>query len=214
MPFAIKPGQTVLFIGDSITDCDRRGGSFPFGAGYVRIIRDLIVARYPGHQLNIINKGISGNTVRDLAHRWTDDCIRFQPDWVSLMIGINDIHRWLMNIEGASVTAEQFAELYSGIMDRLRKETKARIILIDPFYMSQECSADSFRHQVLRHLPSYLKTVDQMAKQHKTYHVKLHAEFQSLLKRYEADQFCPEPVHPNPAGHTVMAHAWLKALGW
>ena len=42
----------------------------------------------------------------------------------------------------------------------------------------------------------------------------LHDIFQRLLKTYSADQFCPEPVHPSPAGHTVMAEAWLREMGW
>ncbi len=83
MPFAIQPGQTVLFTGDSITDCGRRGDDRPLGAGYVRMAVDLINARYPDNGCRFINTGIGGNIVRDLFDRWTDDCIRHQPDWLS-----------------------------------------------------------------------------------------------------------------------------------
>src|SRR6185369_13335518 len=112
MPFAIKPKQTVLFIGDSITDCGRRGEAAPLGNGYVRIASELITAKYPAHGLNIINKGLGGNTVRDLFNRWGDDAMAFKPDWLSIKIGINDLHRTLGGVTDQAVTPEQFADLY------------------------------------------------------------------------------------------------------
>lgn len=213
MPFAIKPGQTLLFTGDSITDCGRRGAEAPLGNGYARMCNDLIVARYPEHKLKVINTGISGNTVRDLTNRWYDDVIRHQPDWLSIMIGINDVHRFLHKTE-TSVSPEQFAELYDGILRRVVKETKAKLVLIDPFYISTERDGTSFRRTVLDHLPKYIQTVHAMVKKYKARHVKLHETFQAQLKHHAPDRFCPEPVHPTPSGHLVMAHQWLKAMGW
>jgi lysophospholipase L1-like esterase len=213
MAFALKPRQTIVFTGDSITDCGRRDSAAPLGNGYVKTICDLIVARYPAHQLRTINTGISGHTVRDLSNRWTDDVIRHRPDWLSIMIGINDVHRWLAKGPD-SVSAKQYAELYDGILKRIKKETKAQIILIDPFYLSNDTRSGQWRSTVLKSLAPYIRTVGAMAKKYKTRHVRLHDVFQRLLKTYPADQFCPEPVHPNPAGHTAMAEAWLKEMGW
>lgn len=214
MPFAIKPGQTLLFTGDSITDCGRRAAEAPMGNGYASMVNNLIVAKYPAHRLNVINTGISGHTVRDLFNRWTDDVIRYQPDWLSIKIGINDIHRWLRQVPEASVTAEEFADLYDKILARVKKETKANVILVDPFYISTDTATDSFRAQVLKHLPEYIKTVEKMAKKYKTRRVKTHDIFKQLLKYYPSDKFCPEPVHPNAAGHLVISQAWLKEMGW
>ncbi len=214
MAFALKNGQTVLFIGDSITDCGRMASHAPLGNGYVLQIRDLIAAKYPSLKLNIINRGISGNTVRDLYHRWTDDCINHQPDWVSIKIGINDIHRWLRGIADQSVTAQQYAELYDKILARIRRETKARVVLVEPFYMSNDASSDSFRSLVLEHLPSYLRTVHAMSRKYKTRLVRTHKAFQHLIKHVNPEQLCGEPVHPNPSGHTIIAYEWLKTMGW
>ena len=213
MPIAIKPGQKILFTGDSITDCGRRGHAAPLGEGYVRFVSDLLAARHPELQATIINTGISGHTVRDLRDRWTDDVIRHQPDWLSIKIGINDIHRWIHKVQGASVTAEEFAVLYDEVLARVKKETKAQIVLVDPFYLSIDTSPNSARSTVLKELPSYIKTVHAMVKKYKTRHVKTHDIFQNLLKHYPSDRFCPEPVHPNHAGHLVIADNWVKAVG-
>lgn len=214
MAFAIKPGSTVLFTGDSITDADRRGNHFPLGNGYVHMAVDLITARYPGHELKFINTGISGNTVRDLHNRWTDDVIRHQPDWLSIMIGINDVHRWVHKVEGQSVSPEEYADLYPKILDRVKKETKAQLVLIEPFYMSLDAESGSYRSNILAKLKAYQSTAEKLAKQHKTRYVRFHEMYQKLLKIHPADRFCNEPVHPNLTGHLTMAHEWLKVMGW
>src|SRR5882724_7395995 len=71
--------QKIVFIGDSITDCGRRDEAAPYGNGYVSLVRNLLLARYPEQQLTIVNKGIGGNTTRDLAARWKKDVILEQP---------------------------------------------------------------------------------------------------------------------------------------
>ncbi|MCG6198000.1 GDSL family lipase, partial [Anoxybacillus sp. LAT_38] len=53
----------------------------------------LLQAVYPELGIRVVNKGISGNTVRDLKARWKEDVIAQKPDWVSIMIGINDVWR-------------------------------------------------------------------------------------------------------------------------
>lgn len=38
----------------------------------------------------IYNRGISGNKVYQLRERWKIDCLAFQPDVLSILIGVND----------------------------------------------------------------------------------------------------------------------------
>ena len=66
-------GQKVVLIGNGITDCGRRQASAPYGNGYVHLARAFLQSRYPELGLEIANRGISGNTVRDLAARWEED---------------------------------------------------------------------------------------------------------------------------------------------
>ena len=95
MATQIKNGQKVLFIGDSITDCGRRDSQRPLGNGYVKLFADLMIIQEPAKQITIVNKGISGDNVVGLRNRWTDDVLRNQPDWLSIKIGINDLHGYL-----------------------------------------------------------------------------------------------------------------------
>ena len=88
----LKPVDRVLFIGDSITDADRLLPSYsPYGFGYAHFAAYRLLASYPDFKLDILNTGISGNTIRDLSSRWESDCIDLKPDILSVLIGVNDI---------------------------------------------------------------------------------------------------------------------------
>lgn len=210
----LKNGETVLFIGDSITDCGRRGGNGPLGDGYVRWFDILLTLREPQKRVTVINKGIGGDQVTGLRNRWSDDVLRHQPDCLSVKIGINDLHSALGNPNDPNaVTPEVFEEAYDTILTRTRKELPCcKILLIDPFYISIEQSPNTWRRRVLDALPAYIDVVHSMAAKHKTLLVETHTLFQQLLKFRDADTFCPEPVHPNSVGHLAIAEAVYAAL--
>jgi len=211
--FVLQDGQTVVFIGDSITDCGRRDARTPFGSGYVKIALDLITARYPERRLRCFNEGISGNTVQDLASRWQPDVIAHQPDWLCVKIGINDLHRTLDRTPEA-VPPERFEPLYRECLEAARRETHARLVLIDPFYVSGETDPSTREGQVLARLTAYLDAVQRLAGEFGALHVRAHEAFQRQLRYRPAAEFCPEPVHPNLTGHTLIAHELLRALAW
>jgi lysophospholipase L1-like esterase len=88
----------LVMIGDSVTDCGRARpvGEGLFGAigtGYVGYIDALLSARYPELGVRVVNVGSSGNTILDLQARWQSDVLDLKPDWLSIMIGINDVWR-------------------------------------------------------------------------------------------------------------------------
>jgi lysophospholipase L1-like esterase len=202
----INNGQTILFIGDSITDCGRRGNNRPLGDGYVKFFSDFLIIREPQKQIKIINKGISGNRITDLRDRWTDDALRHEPDWLSIKIGINDVHSFLRQAPPI-VDLELFEKTYDDILSQTKKALpKCQILLIEPFYISIE------KNSVLRTLPKYINIVRTMSEKYKTELVRTHEIFVNLLKFHQADVFCPEPVHPNFTGHLVIAEAVYNIL--
>ena len=54
--FLLQDGQTMLYIGDSITDCGRRAAEAPLGGGYVRLFTEMATASHPDRAIRHINK--------------------------------------------------------------------------------------------------------------------------------------------------------------
>ena len=209
--FWVKDGQTLLFIGDSITDCDRRGAEAPLGSGYVRLFTELATARIPELRFRTVNKGNGGDRITHLKERWRDDVLYHRPDRLSIKVGINDVHSIVRNAEDP-VSPALFAETYDQLLELTKKELGCPVVLITPFYISTDRDSDTFRSQVLALLPQYIETVVKMSEKYGTKLVPLHDIFQEHLKHRDADTFCPEPVHPNHAGHLVIAHTIMDAL--
>jgi len=207
----VGDGQKLLFIGDSITDCGRRGPDAPLGSGYVRMTCEQIIARWPERAITFINKGIGGNKVTDLQARWHDDVLANEPDRLTIMIGINDLHSHLRGGPDG-VSPELFAEQYERLLGRTAAALACPMILLTPFYISRDTGPDSFRGRVLEIMPRYLETVERLSARYGTRLVRLHEIFQHQLRYRDADTFCPEPVHPNHTGHMIIAQALLEAM--
>ena len=89
-----KDSAVVLFQGDSITDCSRDKNDIPsLGNGYPKIIANIYHTMFPKREITFVNKGISGNRVRDLLSRYDQDFLAIKPDFISILIGINDVWR-------------------------------------------------------------------------------------------------------------------------
>ncbi|MCF6175649.1 MAG: SGNH/GDSL hydrolase family protein [Victivallaceae bacterium] len=213
MSLQAQNNQKILFIGDSITDVGRRVAERPYGNGFVKIFRDMLIAREPEKQIEIINKGIGGNTVWQLRDRWTDDMLFFKPDYLVMLIGINDLHQFLNGSMEKDETLQKHKDAYDEILARTVKELPdCKILLLEPFFMSRDTTSKSSRTLVLDLLPDYTAVTRQMSEKYNTGLIETQKLFQNILKYYETDTICSEPVHPNTTGHLAIAEAVYNAL--
>lgn len=209
--FVWQDGQTVVMTGDSITDCGRRADHAPYGAGYVRQVIDLVVARYPERAIRFVNTGIGGNCVDDLQSRWQEDVLDHRPDWVTIMIGINDLHRTLNAVK--DLGPAEFERRYRDILDRT-VAAGAQLVLLDPFYMSLEKGQDNHEGEVLARLDGYLDVVERLASDYEALHCRTQAAWLRVLATHPPAEWCAEPVHPNAHGHMVITNALLETVGF
>lgn len=212
MPTKLKNGETLLFIGDSITDCDRRDDRHrPLGWGYVHMVSDMLTIREPQKKITVLNHGVGGDTAANLHSRWADDALALNPDWLSIKIGINDLNQTLSG--QGDLPPEKFEENYDFILAQtVKRLPNCKLLLIDPFFMSCDTLEDSYRARVLKTLPGYIDVVHRMRRKYKTRQVKTHDLFQKQLKHHPRSVFGHEPVHPNPTGHLLIAEAVYNAL--
>ncbi len=202
-------GQKIVFIGDSITDCGRRDVAAPYGNGYVSMVRSLLIARYPDLGLTFVNKGIGGDTTRDLAARWDEDVIAEQPDWLSVKIGINDVWRAFGPNAHEAVPLPEYERTLRDLLERTSRETNARLILMEPYVIEPD------RTQPMRsRMDLYGAAVRQLAAEFCATLVPTQAAFDAVLRHTRPEDWAPDQVHPNEPGHAVIALAFLRAIGF
>jgi lysophospholipase L1-like esterase len=206
-------GQKVLFIGDSITDCGRGmpvGQYNTLGEGYVALINSMIMACYPERSIWVLNAGISGNRVTDLEARWQVDVLDRRPDWLSVMIGINDVWRQFDRaLDSAElVPIEKYKSLYRNILQEARPNLKG-LILMSPFYIEQN-PMDPMRER----MDHYRQVVAQLASEFDAVYVDVQKAFDRYLIHRPTQSLCADRVHPNKAGHTIIANAFLSMVGF
>ncbi|GGO54351.1 SGNH/GDSL hydrolase family protein [Streptomyces lasiicapitis] len=91
MTIAVRPGSTVMFTGDSITDCQRLESEDGLGFGYPLRVAGEWGLRHPDRPVTWLNTGVGGRKVMDLEARWQTDVLDVRPDVVSILVGVNDM---------------------------------------------------------------------------------------------------------------------------
>jgi lysophospholipase L1-like esterase len=211
----LQKGQKLLFIGDSITDCGRAkpAGEGLFGAlgkGYVSLVDAFLQAVYPELGIRVVNVGNDGHNVLDLQARWQEDVIDRKPDWLSIMIGTNDV--WRQYDTPFIKEWHVYAEQYEATLRALVEQTQARVsnlVLMTPFYLESN-EQDSMR----RTMDEYGAIVKKIAEDTGALFVDTQAAFNEVLKELYAATLAWDRVHPTTAGHVVLARAFLNKVGF
>lgn len=203
----------LLFIGDSITDAGRaqpsgEGLNNALGNGYVALVDALLNARYSELGIRTVNKGTSGNTVRDLASRWQADVLDQKPDCLSVMIGTNDVWRQFDSPTRPeqAVLPGEYAHTLDSIVAQSRPTVKG-LLLLTPFYMEPN-PADAMRAR----MDEYGAIVKNTAARHDCLFVDTQAAFNKVLEHVYPATLAWDRVHPSVTGHMVLARAVLQAL--
>lgn len=197
----------LVMIGDSITEWGRPSPASPdyptaLGHGYVGLVAQKLAARFPEHRVEVLNRGIGGHTVRDLAARWQRDVLDLRPHWLSVMIGINDV--WRFFDPQRQPEAVPPAE-YEVTLDRLLAAARPHVsglVLLTPFYVEPN-RADPMR----RRMDEFGAIVARLAPRHGAQLIDTQAIIDRLLKQHAPTEIAPDLVHIGPLGHEAFAEA-------
>jgi lysophospholipase L1-like esterase len=215
MSLKLSPGQKWVFIGDSITDANRARpvGEGLFGAigtGYVSYVDAFLQATYPSFGLRLVNMGSSGNTVRDLTTRWETDVLGLKPDWLSIMIGTNDVWRQydLPTQTEAHVPLDEYRTTLDALITQAQPGLQG-LILATPFYI------EPYRNDAMRkRMDEYGSVVKDLATKYNAILVDTQAAFDQALEHIYPATLAWDRVHPNHAGTAIIAKAFLNAVGF
>ena len=201
--------KTLVFQGDSITDCGRTGigDGNNMGMGYPAFIAAQLLGDQPEKEWNIINRGISGHRVVDLYARWKMDTLNLKPDILSILIGVNDTWHEFGNKNGVEVPRYEriFRELLQWTVDTL---PGVQLVLIEPFLGTYEPN-----YVMMDEVRERAAVVKKLAEEFNAIFIPAQSLFDEAAKLAPSTYWLGDGVHPTPAGHRILANAWEKAMG-
>jgi acyl-CoA thioesterase-1 len=191
---------SILFIGDSITDCGRRDDEPDYlGDGYVR----LIAERLP--QRTVLNRGISGNRAVDLCDRWGIDVVAEHPEILTVYIGVNDT--WRRYDDNNATSAATFEANYRACLENLGGAKT--LILVEPFVVPVNADQETWHED----LDPKRAVVAQLAVEFGAGFVPLSSLLHAAAEDHGAEAIAHDGVHPTELGHRLIADAWLAVAG-
>lgn len=210
-----KPGSTVLLQGDSITDWGREGGAlmemFPdggeLGKGYAYRAAKLYELMFPENQVKFVNRGVSGNQCKDLLDRYEKDFLEVKPDYVSIMIGINDT--WRRYDSDFVTTKEQFEEYMTLLLTKIKNDLPdTKIMLIEPFLLPTDPEKEVFWED----LGPKIEVVRRLAAKYADVYLPMNGIWTNcLIKKVPTGKISEDGVHLADYGCALMAREYLKA---
>jgi lysophospholipase L1-like esterase len=210
---SFKTHNVILFQGNSITAAGRDywhvgpNSGEGLGAGYVQKIADQILKDQPEDYLQIYNRGISGNQIRDLVQRWEMDSLRLLPDIISILIGVNDT--WNYVLLGMGSDQKTYQKLYKNILNDSRQVLPdVQFILCEPFILlTGEVNEDW-----MKDISQRQEIVRSLAEEYAGVFVPFQEALDQESKQTPAHQLLHDGVHPTDRGHQLLADCWLKTV--
>lgn len=171
------------------------------------MIAARLLADHLDKELNVYNRGISGNRVVDLYARWKCDTLNLNPAVLSILIGVNDSWHEYSNRNGVEVP--RYAQFYRMLLDwTLEKLPETKLVLCEPFvlefgFITPEWVAEMKERQ---------EVVRGLAAEYGAVFVPLQQMLIEAAKKAGApEKILGDGVHPTLLGHQLIADAWLKA---
>ena len=202
--------KTILFQGDSITDCGRsREVDTVMGEGYAALITAALGYENPG-EYKFLNRGIGGNRIVDLYARIKCDFINLKPDVMSILIGVNDV--WHEAEWANGVDNDKFFNVYCMLIEEIKAALPdLKIMIMEPFVLkgpATEAAWDYFSTET----PKRAQKAKEVAEKYNLPFIPLQDKFDAAAANCEPTYWLADGVHPTLAGHELIKNAWLEAF--
>ncbi|MBO5421376.1 MAG: SGNH/GDSL hydrolase family protein [Clostridia bacterium] len=210
--FRLKNNDIILFQGDSITDGNRGRNqdlNHIHGHGYQYILASEMYADNFDKNIEVVNRGISGNRISDLYGRWQEDCILINPTIVSILVGINDLNFSFEN--GIGSDPERYRKIYRLLLDEiLEKKPDTLIVIMEPFFgISKNVEYSNF---MKKNVSAYSQIAKEVAEEHGAVFVPLQDMFDESAQTTDIFNLLWDGVHPTTGGHQLIARRWKECV--
>lgn len=196
--------KELLFLGDSITDCDHSFDPQDLGDGYVRILAEEL-GHFTG-TVKIKNMGVDGFTISALTRLWNLRCKMLAPDFITILIGINDIAVMKSNGEAATTALASFRQKYEALIEQIQQDIDCPIMLMEPFIFPWPAAFQTWEEDV-REMGAIIR---QIAQKYDLTFVSLWDRLLEAARVEGYDAITIDGVHLTAGGHRILADVWLE----
>lgn len=205
----MKPGDTVVFYGDSITDQRL----------YTTFVETYAVTRFPKMKVTFVHSGWGGDRVSGggggpIDVRLRRDVFAYKPTVMTIMLGMNDGRSRAFD----QAIFDEYANGYRNIVKSVKTTLpNIRLTLIQPSPYDDVTRPPTFPDGYNSVLVRYGQFLKELAEKENTTLADLNTSVVAEVSRANtidaaaAQRLIPDRVHPGPAGHLLMAKALLKA---
>lgn len=209
--------KIIVFQGDSITDAGRdREKDVSVGRGYANLVKAHLGANEP-YQYRFYNRGVSGNRIVDLYARIKQDMINLKPDYMSILIGVNDV--WHEYTRQNGVSAEKYEMVYGLMIQELQEALpNLKLFILEPFVLPGAATENTEEHPARweyfrEEVALRAQAAERVAKKYNLPFVPLQKMFDDAnATAPESGYWLADGVHPSAAGHELIKQQWLKAF--
>lgn len=204
--------KIFLFQGDSITDANRDDENpeiSGLGCGYAFLMASEFESNNKG-KIKFINRGVSGDRITDVYARIKEDIINLKPDYLSILIGVNDVsHELTMS---CGVSPKKFRKIYEMLIEEIRESLpQVEIIILEPFVLKGSATEklwNEFRTEVRK----MAEISAQMAQDYNLHFLSLQDEFDKASLDGNLSRWSADGIHPTTEGHQLIKEKLLNLL--
>lgn len=185
-------------LGDSVTAGWLEHGVLDSDAAYPSLFRTRLASLFPHAMISVLNGGLGGDNTEGVLARLDRDCLRHDPQIVTICLGLNDARK------GAEFVPT-FRENLAAIVERIRSGSRADTILITPNTRGDALQDDGT-------LTEYIRAIRAVAREKEVALADVHAVFQGAIRMgaAPADLLSNRVSHPTRAGHEIFVNALIE----
>lgn len=208
--------KTVLFVGDSITDCNSYNPvnhtRTHMGYGYAMMAMAKIDFEEP-EKYTFLNRGISGNRIVDIYARMKKDILNLKPDYISILVGVNDV--WHELDEQNGVSAEKYERIYKMLVEEILQELPdVKMAIFEPYVLpgsaTQSTEEQPERWETFSsEVAARGRAARRVAEAFNLPFVLIQEKFSALNDAYPG-HWTTDGVHPTRSGHEFLKRQWLS----
>lgn len=217
---AVKKGEKIAFMGDSITAGGARKG------GYVTLTMEAL--NHEGLGLTHIPAGRSGNRSNDMLARLDKDVLSKNPQWLLLSCGVNDVWHFKLRLGKRTFTGVPLEDYKKNIRAIIEKAEEAKIKVM---ILTSTMIGEDPERELNKNLIPYNDFLREIAKEKNCLLADLSKDMHARLKempdvpgkakmfgepKYQRNiknKLTSDGCHMNKLGNIMMAKGVLKAFG-